>query len=33
MCIVTLYLGTLYTLDIFMRIKNNATRKAVKAII
>ena len=27
------YLGTLYTLDLFMRIKNNATRKAVKTII
>ena len=26
-------LGTLYTLDIFMRIKDNATRKAVKTII
>ena len=27
------HLGTLYTLDLFMRIKNNATRKAVKTII
>ena len=26
-------LGILYTLDLFMRIKNNATRKAVKTII
>ena len=26
-------LGTLYTLDLFMRIKNSATRKAVKTII
>ena len=26
-------LGTLYTLDLFMRIKNNATRKEVKTII
>ena len=25
--------GTLYTLDLFMRNKNNATRKAVKTII
>ena len=27
------YLGIVYTLDLFMRIKNNATRKAVKTII
>ena len=27
------HLGTLYTLDLFMRIKNNATRKAVKTIV
>ena len=31
--IIYQYLGTLYTLDLFMRIKNNATRKAVKTII
>ena len=28
-----LYLGTLYILDLFMRIKNNATKEAVKTII
>ena len=26
-------LGTLYILDLFMRIKSNATRKAVKTVI
>ena len=28
-----LLLGTLYTLDLFMRIKNNTTRKAVKIMV
>ena len=32
-CDVRKFLGTWYTLDLFMHIKNNATRKAVKTII